>query len=316
MEALAPLRAHPLAGMMLAMTAFAGVVAALPLASRAAALGPESSRKLLHVAAGLLTLPFPLLFADPWPVYLLTAATALLILAVETIPGCRARVGRLIAGVERSTLGEFYFPLSVAIVFRLAHGKPEILFIVPMLVLTIADAAGALAGGRPGVRRYAGGRKSVEGSAAFAAAALVCASAGLLVWTDGRILESVLAGATLALALTLVEGCAPRGLDNLFIPLAGYFVLEAILPLGAGDLLPRLLVISGLLVLVAICRRPTAAGDEVLLASAFGCYVAWAVPGWNWVALGLMTFIGFQAVYPEGPRRTTRLAAPEAAKRS
>ena len=47
--------------------------------------------------------------------------------------------------------------------------------------------------------------------------------------------EAVLIAATLALAVTLIEGVARRGRDNLFIPIGTYFILAALLDLDILD---------------------------------------------------------------------------------
>ena len=50
-------------------------------------------------------------------------------------------------------MGEFYFPVAVAVVFVLARGD-TLLYLIPVLTLTVADSVGALIGVRYGFARY------------------------------------------------------------------------------------------------------------------------------------------------------------------
>ena len=85
----------------------------LQVYARATAARPETTRKMFHAGSGVLTLAFPFLFHETWPVLLLTGASALLIAAVKFLPALRARYGSVANRVERTTLGELYFPVSV-----------------------------------------------------------------------------------------------------------------------------------------------------------------------------------------------------------
>jgi phytol kinase len=69
---------------------------------------------------------------------------------------------------ERRSLGEVYFPAAVAVLFCLSHQTP-LLFCIPILMLTLADAVAALIGVRYGRLRYQTleGQKSAEGSITF-----------------------------------------------------------------------------------------------------------------------------------------------------
>ena len=209
-------------------------------------------------------------------------------------------------------MGELYFPTAVAIVFWLARGQSPLLFCIPMLVLTLADATGALIGLRYGLNRFTGGHKTFEGSLAFAVVAFFCVHVPLLLWSDTGRVETLLIAATLALLVMLLEGTAWRGLDNLFLPIGGYFLLRAYLPLTAAELLPRLLVTVGLVLAVLVSRRSTTLVDDSLLAGAFLCYVTWAVAGWRWLVPPAILFVGYEWFSPrtvENSRRIHSVAA-------
>lgn len=246
------------------------------------------------------------MFTERWPVLLLTAGSAIILAAIKFVKPLRKPLGQVVDGVARTTLGEIYFPVAVAIVFWLSFGKSPLLFCIPILVLTLADATGALVGLRYGHTRFAGVSKSVEGSVAFVVVAFICIHVPLLVWSDVGRRETLLISSTLALLVMLLEGSAWRGLDNLFIPVGGFFLLQAYLPLQIEDLIIRSLVTVGLVLAVLVSRRSTTMLDDSLLAGAFLCYVTWALAGWRWIVPPAVGFVGFSLYSPEPPEAEQR----------
>jgi phytol kinase len=291
----------------LALGAFLVLFAVLQICARAGSARPETTRKLLHTGSGLLTLAFPFLFHEVWPVLLLTGASALLVASVKFLPVVRARLGGVTDRVERRTLGELYFPLSVALLFWLTRGDHPLLFVVPVLMLTLADATSGLVGGRYGLTRYSGASKSLEGSVAFVIVGFFCVHVPLLLWSSVGRTESLLIGATLALLVMLLEGSAWRGLDNLFIPIGGYFLLRAYLPMDAAALLARLIVTSALVLLIVVSRRRTTLEDDSLVAAAFLSYVAWAIMGWEWLVAPMVIFVGYAWLSPPTADNSRRM---------
>ena len=290
-----------------ALAGFVALFGALQIYARASETPPETTRKMFHAGSGVLTLAFPFLFHDAWPVFLLTGLSALLIAGVKFLPSLRARYGTVTNRVERTTFGELYFPISVALVFWLARGSTPLLFVIPILMLTFADATSALVGSRYGMTPYYGASKSLEGSVAFAVVAFLCVLVPLLLWSSVGRTELLLIATTLALLVMLLEGSAWRGLDNLFIPVGGYFLLRAYLPLDAAALGPRLLITVTLVVLVVLLREKTTLEDDSLVAGAFLCYVAWAVMGWRWLVGPLAIVIGYRWLSPSTPDNTRRI---------
>ena len=283
------------------MAAFLTLLGLLRWFQRRYSPHPELPRKLLHAGSGLLTLSFPFLFDRLWPVLLLTAGSATLIAAVKFIKPLRRPLGNVVDGVSRTTLGEIYFPISVAIVFALSLGRSALLFCIPILVLTLADATGALVGLRYGHTRFEGASKSVEGSVAFLVVAFFCIHIPLLLWSTIGRSETLLISLTMALLVMLLEGSAWRGLDNLFIPIGGFFLLQAYLPLGSDELLRRFVVTSILVLVVLVSRRSTTMLDDSLLVGAFLCYVTWALAGWRWIVPPAIGFLGFSLYSPDAP---------------
>jgi phytol kinase len=182
-------------------------------------VGPEIARKLVHVGMGIIVLFLPWIFRDPWPVWILALVAAALLTAVRLVPAIAARFGQVLGGVDRSSLGEIFFPLGVATALTLARGNAAA-FCGAVGVLAFADTAGAVVGTRWGRRKYsfAGNHKSIEGSAAvFIVSVISVATAYALldVKTGPELLRSTLVVGSVA---TLVEAVSWYGLDNLFLP--------------------------------------------------------------------------------------------------
>jgi phytol kinase len=295
------------AAMTVALGGFLLLFVGLQVYARAAGAPGETTRKMFHTGSGVLTLAFPFLFRDLWPVLVLTGTSALLVSAVKFLPALHARFGQVANRVDRATFGELYFPLSIALLFWLTRESDPLLFVIPVLMLTFADATGALVGRRYGMTRYQGTPKSLEGSVAFVMVAFLCVHVPLLLWSNVGRAESLLIAATLALLVMLLEGSAWRGLDNLFIPIGGYFLLRAYLPLDAGALLPRLIVTIVLVALIVMLRQRTTLEDDSLVAGAFLCYVAWALVGWRALAAPLAIVTAYRWLSPPTPDNSRRV---------
>lgn len=248
-----PLPLNPWLGMALELSALILLMVAIHVYQHARNLAPETSRKLFHLGGGLTTLALPWMFADIWPVVLLTAITIPTLLALKHVRRLRNGLGDVLYGVTRPSLGEIYFPLSACLLFVLAHDQP-LLYIVPLLLLTLADPAAAIIGSRYGSLQYVtrDGHKSLEGSLAFFTVAFF-GTAGALVLA-GTTADVTVPGValTLALLLTLVEAISWRGLDNLLIPLTGFVFLRSLLASDLTALLVSVLLIAAILGAITI----------------------------------------------------------------
>jgi len=254
-------------------------------------LPSELSRKAVHVGMGLVCLAFPWVFQESWPVVVLAVLAIIGLAATRFVPFLRKEVGAVLGGVERRSLGEFYFPLAVAVVFVLARGD-TLLYLIPVLTLTVADSVGALIGVRYGFARYQTdeGLKSAEGSVAFFTAAFLSCHIPLLLFSQTGRAETLLISLTAGFVVMLLEAISWRGQDNLIIPIGMFFLLQLYLPLDAQALLRRLLVIVGLVALVVFWRKRTTLSDSAVLAGALSGYALWAFGGWFWLFPPLLLF--------------------------
>jgi phytol kinase len=284
-------RLNPFLAILLVCAALAGLLFGATAVARALHWQPESARKLVHIGMGLVTLGFPWVFSERWPVLVLCLMAMAGLFCVKVVPALRIGPGEALHGVARVSLGEFWFTLGVAIVFWIADGN-IILYCVPILILTVADAAGALAGIRYGKTPFAtlSGTKSIEGCVAFLLVAFFAAHVPLLLLSDIGRAESLLAAAILATMVMLVEAITTRGLDNLLVPVGACLLLQQYLTMAPAVLAGRLFVIAALLALVLLLRKESTLDGGGLTGGvmlAFGC---WSLGGFPFLIPFLVLF--------------------------
>lgn len=261
--------------------------------SRIAKLDPEIGRKLVHISLGLYCLTFPYVFSAVWEVAATCGlAVIVFLLARGTM---RKSLGGGLHAVQRTSYGELLFAISVALLFWLKdghfvslalHHKPPVgpvLYMLPLLILTLCDAASAVVGSRYGKKTFSieEGSKSVEGVIVFAVTAWLLSLIVILLMTDIGRGEAVLLAFITAAFGALLEAASWRGLDNLFIPLGLYFLLSNLLYLGVVGLT----VIAGLffmaLLLLLYVTRHRAGEERHFLAvgsTLFFCIAIFAEP--------------------------------------
>jgi len=260
-------------------------------------LPPEVRRKAVHVGMGASSLAFPWIFDSVLAVALLGALCLGLLTLIRRREARQAdNRTAVLYGVERASLGDVWFPLAVTIVFALArrHEGVEgiLLFVIPILILTVADAAGALVGTRYGEHRFSclSGWKSAEGCFSFFIAAFLSVHIPLLLFSEVGRTETLLIAAILGFTVTLFEGISVRGIDNLVVPVASALLLDRFLPMDADALVWRLLVVVVLLVFVLSCSRwSTLEGGALLAAVLFG-YGCCALGDWRFLIPPLILF--------------------------
>ncbi|MEM6627612.1 MAG: hypothetical protein AAF719_13000 [Pseudomonadota bacterium] len=220
---------------------------------------PEIGRKAVHISLGLYCLIFPWVFDHAWEV----GATCALALGVFALARGRMRqsLGEGLHAVERVSYGEALFAVSVALLFWLQKGHyitvtergdpplGPVLYILPILILTLCDAASALVGSAYGRKTFQveDGIKSWEGVGVFVVTAWLVSMMVFLAFTDVGRVEVILVSFITAAFGAILEAASWRGLDNLFIPLGLYFLLANLSYSG-----PVILVASAMLFLAAL----------------------------------------------------------------
>lgn len=291
----------PIAALVLVLAALTVTVGVAKALGSRGALGPEPSRKFVHVGMGMVCLTFPWLFREIWPVWVLAGAAGLGLAALRYLPILRRHLGGVLHGVERASWGELYFPVGVALVFTLAGGD-KLRFIIPVAVLTFADAAGALIGKRFGRRTYETleSRKSVEGSIAVGAVGFLCAFLPLFLAGHPAV-SAVLVGTLLGQFCLLVEAISWRGLDNVFLPLAAYAQVSIYIGMSDTLLLGRLAALVAITIAAHFWRRGGLVDDCARLGAALALHFFWAVGGWPWLVAPVVLLTSYVRLMPTVP---------------
>jgi phytol kinase len=217
---------EPWIGLALVMTIFGILFAIFSVIGDL--LHPEVLRKGLHISLGLTALSFPWLFETVWPVLVVGVISIMGFLGVRLgLPLLRPLAHKL-AGITRVSIGEYCFIIATCVVFIFAADDP-VLYSIPILVLSLADAAAALVGTRYGHHWYRtwDDYKSIEGSTAFFIVAFACIFLPLVLFTHASVNLSASVAGLVALATTVLEASMGRGFDNLLVPLGALAAIKA-----------------------------------------------------------------------------------------
>ena len=190
--------------------------------------GPSWSRSFSHLAAGLITIPFPWLFTSHWWVLILALQSSLVLYTTR-------RLGLLpshhrIAG---KSAGSYLFFLSIYLCFIASFqtGRKE-LFVVPLLVLSFSDVAAALVGRSFGKRTIQkrqpvdGTSKTIAGSTAFFITAVVVLFLSFYYYMQWNLASVIPMALLIALLATTAEAYSPHGIDNLSIPFTVLIIMQ------------------------------------------------------------------------------------------
>jgi dolichol kinase len=174
-------------------------------------LSLELSRKIPHVAGSLAiaTWPFFVSMQTVAVLGLVFTVAALAVIKLKLFPHARL--------VDRRSWGEVLFGLGVT--FAALIGPSKWVFAAAMLYLGVADSVAALVGKRKGKRVYQlfGQIKTIEGSLAFLATSTIITAWVILIAPTGLDWAWLMV-IMLPIGGTIIEGCAPLGLDNLLLP--------------------------------------------------------------------------------------------------
>lgn len=192
--------------------------------------GPLVSRSFSHLAAGLITLPFPWLFTSHVWVLLLAIQSCLVLWSTRRIKLLPSH--HLIAG---KSLGSYLFFASVYLCFVASLlTKREELFVIPLLVLTFSDVAAALVGrtiGKRTIHKRANlnnEHKTYAGSSAFFITALLVLILSFYYLLQWNLASAIPLALLLAFITTTVEAYSPYGTDNFFIPFTMLLIMQIV----------------------------------------------------------------------------------------
>jgi phytol kinase len=296
----------PVLGISFVLLALGGLIPGVKWLRTRGVVEPETARKLVHLGMGIVCLTFPWIFREIWPVWVLAGLAGAALGSLRCVPLLRREIGGVLHDVNRASWGEIYFPLGVAVVFTLSFGD-ALRFVIPVALLTFADAAGALVGKRWGRRKFATleGEKSVEGSLAVGLTGALCATGPLLAAQhDWQV--SLIIGAAIGLFSLMLEAISWRGLDNIFLPLAAYAQITVYLETPLASLLLKLTVLLGLTAVALTWRRGQIVDDSARLGAALALYFFWAVGGWAWLVAPIVLLASYVRLMPPAPQGMPR----------
>ena len=258
----------------------------------------EHCRKLIHFCMGMVALSFPWLFKSPISVDILCAVSVSMLSLLKVMPDSCAWKTAL-CGTKRKTYGEICFPIAVTILFSLTENN-RLLYFIPLLILTTADALSALIGISYGRKQYhtADGCKTTEGSLVFLLVAFLAAHIPLLLLGDISRGQTLLVSLIVGLVAMLFEGIAWRGVDNLLIPIGAYFALCTHLNCDTNTLICRLLALLAILGASLFAKRFTTLNGSAILGVALYLYFALILGGIAWMAVPLIVFASYSRMLP------------------
>lgn len=258
------------------------LIVSTSLAVNRGLLGGEAARKSVHLGMGMTCALFPWLFNDVLPVQILAAVSVMSILLIRCTKICH-KLGASLFSVSRVSIGELLFPIAVAWLFTLykSNQVTAVYYVIPLLLLTLADTAGALFGTRHGKSIYktTSGTKSVEGSIAFLLTAFLSTIIPLCLFTSHDISHIVFAAFAVALFFTLVEGAAGAGVDNILIPVGSYFLLIYYLEQSSESLWLRSTLLLLILLLFILTRTKHSLNGGATLSAVLMCFIAFMMGG-------------------------------------
>ena len=219
-------------------------------------LNGEIKRKLFHTSMGLTMLLLPYLFTSTISVLML-GIIALFIMYFLKNTKLKRTLGNVLYDIDRDSLGEIFFVISVFCIFYLSKGD-KILYSIPILILTLADSTAALIGKRYGKNNLAQlneDTKSLEGSFMFFMVAFMATLVPLLLYTEVGREETLIISAIVGFNVALVEMISHSGNDNLLIPLTTYAFLSIHLGQSLHILKTHLIILGVIFIFVSIANR-------------------------------------------------------------
>ena len=219
-------------------------------------INPEIKRKLFHMSMGLVMLTFPYIFDSVLSVGVL-AVLSLIVLMILKHTNLKDGLGTVLYGVDRESLGEIFFVISVFTIFYLSKGN-QILYSIPILVLTFADSIAALIGknyGKKNIARLNEDAKSIEGSFMFFMVAFMATLVPLLLFTTVGREETLIISTIIGFNVALIEMISHTGNDNLLIPLTTFAFLTTHINMNLEILRTNLIILGVIFILATIANR-------------------------------------------------------------
>ncbi len=167
------------------------------------------ARKATHIGAGVLSYFMPIFLNKEQVLLISILFTIILILS-------KWKKILFLHNVKRNTLGEIYYPISIAILSIICLPDNIIAFQSAVLILSFSDGLAGLIGEKINFQQITiwGNKKSIGGSIIFFLASIV-----IFTFMHGFILDKLLLVIVISGILTIVEFFSFNGTDNLVVPI-------------------------------------------------------------------------------------------------
>lgn len=229
-------------------------------------LNGEIKRKMFHTSMGLTMLLLPYIFTSILSVAAL-GIIALIIMYFLKNTKLKSSLGSVLYDIDRESLGEIFFVISVFLIFYLSKGN-KILYSIPILILTLADSTAALIGknyGKNNLSQLNEDTKSLEGSFMFFMIAFMTTLVPLLLYTEVGREETLIISAIVGFNAALVEMISHSGNDNLLIPLTTFAFISTHIGHNLQMLKMHLIIFCVIFLLVTIANRVKALSKLALV---------------------------------------------------
>jgi len=262
-------------------------------------LTPEGARKIIHVTMGCVALSLPFIINYRLTVVFLGIVAIVFLLFLRIHKGLRLGVGTALLGIERKSLGDIYFVISIVIVFLMHNSTFE--YIIPIAILTFADSVAALVGinyGRYNMAQHnQEDPKSREGSIMFFIVAFICALVPLQLMTEIGRAEVLLISALIGIIATGIEVISRHGNDNLLLPLLTYSILRYNIYQSLETMLVNIGIMSFLLLIVFLIHKVTNITKLSMTYSLVVAYLVMILGGVIWMLPVITLFLTF-GIFP------------------
>lgn len=191
-------------------------------------LKAESTRKIVHLGTGLLTLLFPLWINNHW--YILALCSSFLVILLLSL---KFKLLPSINAVNRTTRGSILYPFVAYGCYLLFQNYDSLVyFYLPILILAICDPIAALVGKKLKLGPYVilGHTKTLIGSFAFFISAFLVTFFCLILLSHLSSNSAIYFSLFIGLTTTIAEAVSQKGYDNFTIPLTASAMLVLLLP--------------------------------------------------------------------------------------
>ena len=198
-------------------------------------------------------------------------------------------------------MGELFFAFSIGLLFFIS-GDEIALYIVPLLILTLSDAAAALVGVSYGKNLFAidDGAKSIEGTVIFFITAWLLSLIALLLFSDLPKEEVIIISLIVSMVGALIEAVSWKGLDNLLVPVCLFLLLDRAFTATVTELALLTLIFAFALITITFAGSRIGESKHMLITVVTTMLFVWIVGDWpNLVSpaalVALFIFLKFQA---------------------